>query len=113
MVRQIRWRRIERPVVDHAASERRVLPVNAKGNAQGACSFVDAVAWKYHDRRRTRDDRLRAEDPVHHDVEFGRLFLTRFEDVRAVVSNRSLSVDPRKAQPGSYASALRNRDERH
>ena len=47
-------------------------------------------------------DRLRAEDPVHHDAEFGRLFLTRFEDVRTVVSNRSLSVDPRKAQPDSY-----------
>ena len=51
-------------------------------------------------------DRLRAEDPVHHDVEFGRLFLTRFEDVRAVVSNRSLSVDPRKAQPGSYVRRI-------
>lgn len=41
-------------------------------------------------------DRLRAEDPVHHDAQLGRLFLTRFEDVRAVVSNRSLSVDTRK-----------------
>jgi hypothetical protein len=39
-------------------------------------------------------------------VEFGRLFLTRFEDVRAVVSNRSLSVDPRKAQPGSYVRRI-------
>jgi cytochrome P450 len=47
-------------------------------------------------------DRLRIDDPVHRDAEFGRLFLTRFEDVRAVVSNRSLSVDPRKAQPDSY-----------
>jgi hypothetical protein len=47
-------------------------------------------------------DRLRLEDPVHRDAELGRLFLTRFEDVRAVVSNRSLSVDPRKAQPDSY-----------
>jgi cytochrome P450 len=47
-------------------------------------------------------DRLRAEDPVHRDAELGRLFLTRFEDVREVVSNRSLSVDPRKAPPDSY-----------
>jgi hypothetical protein len=47
-------------------------------------------------------DRLRIEDPVHRDAELGRLFLTRFEDVRAVVSNRSLSVDPREAQPDSY-----------
>ena len=38
-------------------------------------------------------DRLRTEDPVHRDAKLGRLFLTRFEDVRAVVSNRALSVD--------------------
>src|SRR4029077_10832904 len=42
------------------------------------------------------------EDPVHRDAELGRLFLTRFEEVRAVVSNRALSVDPRKAPPNSY-----------
>lgn len=47
-------------------------------------------------------DRLRAQDPIHRDAELGRLFLTRFEDVREVVSNRSLSVDPRKAPAGSY-----------
>jgi hypothetical protein len=50
-------------------------------------------------RERPHDylDRLREDDPVHWDVELDRLFLTRFEDVRAVLSNRSLSVDPRKA----------------
>lgn len=42
-------------------------------------------------------DGLRAEDPVHLDAELGRLFLTRFEDVKAVLADRSLSVDPRKA----------------
>jgi cytochrome P450 len=47
-------------------------------------------------------DRLRTEDPVHRDAQLGRLFLTRFEDVRAVASNRALSVDPRKAPPNSY-----------
>src|SRR5215469_10677599 len=47
-------------------------------------------------------DRLRTEDPVHRDAELGRLFLTRFEEVRSVVSNRALSVDPRKAPPDSY-----------
>jgi cytochrome P450 len=47
-------------------------------------------------------DRLRAEDPIHRDTEPGRLFLTRFDDVKAVVANRSLSVDPRKAPPDSY-----------
>ena len=42
-------------------------------------------------------DRLRAEDPIHRDTELRRLFLTQFDDVKAVVSNRSLSVDPRKS----------------
>ena len=50
-------------------------------------------------------DRLRAEDPVHRDAELGRLFLTRFEDARAVVANRALSVDPRKAPPALYSAA--------
>jgi hypothetical protein len=31
-------------------------------------------------------DRLRAKDPIHRDAEVGRLFLTRFEDVKAVLS---------------------------
>ncbi len=47
-------------------------------------------------------DRLRETEPVHHDTQLGRIFLTRAEDVRALVSNRALSVDPRKAAPGSY-----------
>jgi cytochrome P450 len=42
-------------------------------------------------------DRLRAEDPVHRDSPLRRLFVTRFEHVRAVLSNRSLSDDPCKA----------------
>jgi hypothetical protein len=45
-----------------------------------------------HDRL----DRLRADDPVHLDAELGGLFLTRFEDMRAVLTDRLLSVDPRK-----------------
>src|SRR6266446_3818246 len=54
-------------------------------------------------RERPHDylDRLRTEEPVHRDTEIRRLFLTRFEDVKAVMSNRSLSVDPRKA-PGTW-----------
>jgi len=46
-----------------------------------------------HDRL----DRLRAEDPVHPDATLERLFLTRFDDMKAVVADRSLSKDPRKA----------------
>ena len=46
-----------------------------------------------HDRL----DRLRTEDPAYLDAALGRLFLTRFEDIRAVLADRSLSRDPRKA----------------
>jgi hypothetical protein len=62
-------------------------------------SALDPV---FCERRHEYLDRLRAEDPVHRDAEVGRLFLTRFEDVKAVLSNRSLSVDPRKAPQDSY-----------
>jgi cytochrome P450 len=51
-------------------------------------------------------DRLRSEEPVHRDAQLGRFFLTRFEEVRAVVSNRALSVDPRKARPHSYLGRI-------
>ena len=50
-------------------------------------------------RERPHDhlDRLRAEDPIHRDPAIGRVFLTRLEDIKAVLFDRSLSVDPRKA----------------
>ena len=63
---------------------------------------LTAIDPVFRERPHEYLDRLRTEDPVHCDVELGRLLLTRFEDARAVVSNRSLSVDPRKAPPGSY-----------
>jgi cytochrome P450 len=69
-------------------SDKRPLPTGLELTA------LDPVFREHpHDRL----DRLRAEDPVHRDAELERLFLTRFDDVRAVLSNRSLSVDPRKA----------------
>jgi Transcription elongation factor, GreA/GreB, C-term len=54
---------------------------------------LTAVNAVFRERPHDYLDRLRTEDPVHCDEELGRLFLTRVEDVRAVVSNRSLSVD--------------------
>ncbi|HUB15886.1 MAG TPA: cytochrome P450 [Acetobacteraceae bacterium] len=51
-------------------------------------------------------DRLRTAAPVHADIALGRWFLTRFDDIKAVVSDRTLSVDPRKAPPGSYSRRL-------
>ena len=57
-----------------------------------------------HDRL----DRLRAEDPAHlMDAELGRLFLTRFEDMRAVLADRSLSKDLRKAPETPRRRAMR------
>src|SRR5271165_2867145 len=51
-------------------------------------------------------DRLRAEDPVHRDGQFDRVFLTRFEDAREVLADRSLSVDPRRAREGAFSRVV-------
>ena len=55
-----------------------------------------------HDRL----DRLRTEDPVYSDAALGRLFLTRFEDMRVVLADRSLSKDPRKMPDALRRRAL-------
>jgi cytochrome P450 len=55
-----------------------------------------------HDRL----DQLRSEDPVYLDAGPGRLFLTRFDDMRAVLADRSLSSDLRKAPDTSRRRAL-------
>src|SRR5215472_1338129 len=56
-----------------------------------------------HDRL----DRLRTEDPVHFDAALGRLFLTRFEDMKTVLVERSLSKDLRKAPDTPRRRAMR------
>jgi cytochrome P450 len=66
-------------------------------------SAIDPIFREHpHDRL----DRLRTEDPVHLDAALGRLFLTRFEDMRVVLADRSLSKDPRKAPDTPRARAL-------
>ena len=45
---------------------------------------------------------LRDADPVHHDTVLNRYVLTRAKDVEEVLWDRSLSVDPRKAAPGTF-----------
>jgi cytochrome P450 len=56
-----------------------------------------------HDRL----DQLRTEDPVYNlDATLGRLVLTRFDDMRAVLADRSLSKDPRKAPDTPRRRAL-------
>jgi cytochrome P450 len=47
-------------------------------------------------------ERLREADPVHHDAVLNRYVLTRAADVEALLWDRSLSVDPRKAAPGTF-----------
>lgn len=51
-------------------------------------------------------DRLRAEDPVHHDQQLGRYFLTRGKEVSELIKNRDLNADPRMANEGSFSKTL-------
>src|SRR2546423_8542955 len=47
-------------------------------------------------------DALREREPVHHDTQFERWVLSRHDDVDALLRDRTLAVDPRKANPGTY-----------
>lgn len=51
-------------------------------------------------------DRLRADDPVHHDQQLGRYFLTRGKEISDLIKNRELNADPRKANEGSFSKTL-------
>ena len=46
---------------------------------------------------------MREREPVHHDIEFNRYFLSRHDDVRAILLDDALWTDPHKASPGTYA----------
>ncbi len=48
-------------------------------------------------------DELRRREPVHQDRAFDRVVLTRAEDVRQMLADRTLSSDPRRSRPGSYS----------
>jgi cytochrome P450 len=50
--------------------------------------------------------RLRSEDPVHHDEQLGRYFLTRGKEVAELIKNRDLHADPRKAKEGSFSQTI-------
>jgi cytochrome P450 len=47
-------------------------------------------------------DRLREEDPVHHDTQLNRYILTRYDHVAEVLRDRTMSADPRKANEGTF-----------
>jgi cytochrome P450 len=46
--------------------------------------------------------RLRAREPVHYDRVIGRWVLTRSDDVQRLLRDRTMSVDPRNANEGTY-----------
>lgn len=47
-------------------------------------------------------DRLRAAAPVHPDSEIRRVVITRHDDVKAILKDRAMFVDPRTALPDDY-----------
>lgn len=47
-------------------------------------------------------DALRALAPMHRDAVYGRYFLTRFDDVDALLRHKAFGVDARKSLPDSY-----------
>ena len=53
-------------------------------------------------------DEMRERDPVHRDRELGRFFLTRHDDVKTVLRDKSLHIDPRGALPDSYIRLITN-----
>ena len=55
---------------------------------------------------------MREREPVHHDVEFNRYFLSRHDDVRAMLLDDALWTDPGKANPETYAHRRVNLDRR-
>ena len=49
---------------------------------------------------------LRERQPVLHDDMFNRWYLTRWDDVRAILRDKDMSADPRKANPESYIAKV-------
>lgn len=49
---------------------------------------------------------LRQADPVHHDQQLNRYFLTRGQEVSALIKDRDLNADPKKASEGSFSQTL-------
>jgi len=49
---------------------------------------------------------LREKAPVLHDDQFNRWLLTRWDDVRAILRDKDMSADPRKANPDSFIAKI-------
>ncbi len=57
---------------------------------------------RFRERPHEVYDALRTHAPMHRDREYGRYFLTRFDDVDAVLRHKAFGVDARKSLPDSY-----------
>ena len=73
---------------------------------------VTVIDETFRNRPHERFDVLRARDPVHHDTMLGRVLLTRAADVAAVLKDRNLSVDGRKAAPDSIVQRFLSAQDR-
>lgn len=56
-------------------------------------------------------DKVREADRLVHDPSFGRYIVSRYEDVHAVVNNRELGVDPRKAAENTFEKVFQQMTE--
>lgn len=54
-------------------------------------------------------DRVREAGRIQHDPQLGRYIVGRFEDVQAILNDRDLAVDPRKAADGTFNQMFRER----
>jgi cytochrome P450 len=52
---------------------------------------------------------VRSREPVHYDSVIKRWILTRFDDIDAVLRDRTMAVDARKAAPGTYMTMFAER----
>jgi cytochrome P450 len=73
---------------------------------------VTVIDETFRNRPHERFDVLRSRDPVHHDTMLGRVLLTRAADVAAVLKDRNLSVDGRKAAPDSIVQRFLSAQDR-
>jgi cytochrome P450 len=70
---------------------------------------ITALDPTFRDNPHDALDRLREESPVVQDTILGRIILTRAADVEAVLRDRDLFVDPRKAAEGSFMRMMADR----
>ena len=78
-------------------------PVVRKGNVSLPIGAgLTSLDENYRERLYEVLDLLRSEAPVHDDPEFHHMFLTRHDDVKAVLKSRDMFVDPRTTLPDDY-----------